>query len=191
MSELEMLQSAIRTMTEAGDRSLELASTVTGDLMVEQDQHRLSLFAGWAFITCKAGDEESYPVEAAQGGTGPEIQYNPNLRSIEHLENPNNALDWVSHIIKDFCQQVLVSALADKESFVGELQGEGWDKFRDTMCRHCDETLETLVRDIELKGFKNTLDDVAYMVYIESGLHTALIERANGSRHLYITSNNG
>lgn len=146
----------------------------------------LSLLAGWEFISLKEGSEDSLPITTVIGEYGPTIQYNPNVRTVEYLENPNHALDWLSLLIKDFCAQVIKSACQDKENFVGQLDGEGWDQFRAIIENQSGSTIKQIARMVSSNGFDVVLDDIVDCVYIESGLHSALIDRSMGKPSLSI-----
>ncbi|MCZ7861570.1 hypothetical protein O9X98_09170 [Agrobacterium salinitolerans] len=153
----------------------------------------VSLFAGWPFIRFREGDDESFPVNPVFTYDSPTFEFNPNVASLEHLENPNFAPFWLPLALSKICTRVLAEAMLehasgndaseDEESAKTsdrKLKGEGWDTFRAEICKQCDLTMEQLVIHARVHGFDSGVDYMTQCIYYETGLHAAIEARQSG-----------
>jgi hypothetical protein len=155
----------------------------------------VSLFAGWSFVRFREGNDESFPVMPVFNYDSPTFEFNPNIASLEHLENPNFAPFWLPLALSKICTRVLAEAMldhADGYEDIGDeddtddelgdkrLKGEGWDIFRDEICKQCDMTMHQLVIHARVHGFESGVDYMTQCIYYETGLHAAIEARQSG-----------
>lgn len=146
----------------------------------------VSLFAGWSFVRFREGNDESFPVMPVFTYDSPTFEFNPNVASMEHLENPNFAPFWLPLALSKICTRVLAEAMLDAAETVddedreGRLVGEGWDIFRAEICKQCDMTMDQLVIHARVHGFESGVDYMTQCIYYETGLHAAIEARQSG-----------
>lgn len=143
----------------------------------------VSLFAGWSFIRFREGNEESFPVSPVYDYDCPTIEYNPNCASLEHLENPTFAPFWLPLALSKICAKILAEAISEATSpgeYDHDCVGEGWDNFRAEICKHCDLTMEELMRHARVNGFESGVDYMTQCIFFESGLAEAIEARQTG-----------
>ncbi|MDW9478706.1 hypothetical protein GOB57_08315 [Sinorhizobium meliloti] len=116
----------------------------------------------------------------------PTFEFNPNVASLEHLENPNFAPFWLPLALSKICNRVLAEAMLEAEGIVADedsadrLIGEGWDNFRAEVCKQCDMTMEQLAIHARVNGFESGVMYMTQCIYYESGLHRAIEARQSG-----------
>ncbi|MBY3150920.1 hypothetical protein HFO56_00560 [Rhizobium laguerreae] len=149
----------------------------------------VSLFAGWAFIRFREGNDESFPVMPVYEYDCPTFEFNPTCASLEHLENPTFAPFWLPLALSKICTRVLAQAMNDQidgdvelvEENRGErLVGEGWDNFRAEVCKQCDMTMDQLMIQARVHGFEKAVLYMTQCIYYETGLHAAIEARQSG-----------
>lgn len=140
----------------------------------------VSLFAGWPFIRFREGDDESFPLMPNFSFDSPTFEYNPNCFALEQLENPTYAPFWLPLALSQICTHVLAEAMNDPKERIGKLVGEGWNRFREELCKQCGMTMEEIVANAMYTGFHNGVMYMTQCIYYETGLHDAIEARQSG-----------
>lgn len=89
---------------------------------------------------------------------------------------------WLPTVLRQFVERVLAEAYIDDENLVGDLEGNGWDSFRQVMCDHANRDMSEIVA-IAKQSKKSFHDMVLYLtegLYVESGFDQAIRARKSG-----------
>lgn len=150
----------------------------------QNNRKRVSLFHGWEFVRFREGAEDTFAIMPIYTFDSPVIEYNPAEISLDKLENPTHAQYWLPLALDSMVFRVLIEAMGDPEERKGDLKGAGWDRFREEIVKHCDESLEAIIDDAMHFGVDHAFRYVTSCMYFESGLQSAVVSRQTGKPSL-------
>jgi len=145
-----------------------------------------SFFHGWSFISFEENyAEDALPFQTFSDLDGPTVLFNPDFVSRDDLEKPFAAMIWVPLVLQSFATSILTAAM-DSEDDIGMFTAPRWQQFRDAFCQHTKMDWSEIVFGTEEFGIDYMAEYAIEALFIESGVHSMIVNRSEGTRNLRV-----
>lgn len=133
-----------------------------------------SFLRGWSFLRFETTSEPgSLTTCSVARRAAPTIVVNDCYATPERLENPAIAMFWLPMALNHLCTEMIHET--DEH---GLFASPNWRQFRETACMHASMTWDEVVEAADRLGVDYMAETLAQALFVESGLHESLHDRA-------------